>query len=362
MKLVVLGLSLSSSWGNGHATTFRALLKAFAARGHDILFLERDVPWYRNNRDIADPDYCRLEFYDSAEELDHWRGEIRDGDAVIVGSYVPEGVAVGRYVQGTARGVTAFYDIDTPVTLAKLERGDFEYLSPELIPGYDLYLSFTGGPTLRRIERQYGAPAARALYCSVDPECYRPLDLPKRWDLTYLGTYSDDRQPTLEELLIEPALRLPQMRFCVAGPQYPGDIDWPANVERIEHLPPAGHREFYAASCYTLNVTRADMVAAGWSPSVRLFEAAACATPVISDTWSGIDELFEPGREIILAESSANVIERLASTDDAAAIGRAARSRILAAHTSAHRAAELELYIEDAAHQSVRSELIAAAE
>ena len=362
MKLVVLGLSLSSSWGNGHATTFRALLKAFAARGHDILFLERDVPWYLNNRDIADPDYCRLEFYDSAEELDHWRGEIRDADAVIVGSYVPEGVAVGRYVQGTARGVTAFYDIDTPVTLAKLERGDFEYLSPELIPGYDLYLSFTGGPTLRRIERQYGAPAARALYCSVDPECYRPLDLPKRWDLTYLGTYSDDRQPTLEELLIEPALRLPQMRFCVAGPQYPGDIDWPANVERIEHLPPAGHREFYAASRYTLNVTRADMVAAGWSPSVRLFEAAACATPVISDTWSGIDELFEPGREIILAESSANVIERLASTDDAAAIGRAARSRILAAHTSAHRAAELELYIEDAAHQSVRSELIAAAE
>jgi spore maturation protein CgeB len=362
VKLVVLGLSLSSSWGNGHATTFRALLKAFAARGHDILFLERDVPWYRNNRDIADPDYCRLEFYDSAEELDHWRGEIRDADAVIVGSYVPEGVAVGRYVQGTARGVTAFYDIDTPVTLAKLERGDFEYLSPELIPGYDLYLSFTGGPTLRRIERQYGAPAARALYCSVDPECYRPLDLPKRWDLTYLGTYSDDRQPTLEELLIEPALRLPQMRFCVAGPQYPGDIDWPANVERIEHLPPAGHREFYAASRYTLNVTRADMVAAGWSPSVRLFEAAACATPVISDTWSGIDELFEPSREIILAESSTDVIERLASTDDAAAIGRAARSRILAAHTSAHRAAELELYIEHAAHQSVRSELIAAAE
>jgi spore maturation protein CgeB len=362
VKLVVLGLSLSSSWGNGHATTFRALLKAFAARGHDILFLERDVPWYRNNRDIADPDYCRLEFYDSVEELDHWRGEMRDADAVIVGSYVPEGVEIARYVQRTARGVTAFYDIDTPVTLAKLERGDFEYLSPELIPGYDLYLSFTGGPTLRRIERQYDAPAARALYCSVDPECYRPLDVPKRWDLTYLGTYSDDRQPTLEKLLIEPALRLPQMRFCVAGPQYPGDIDWPANVERIEHLPPAGHPEFYAASRYTLNVTRADMVAAGWSPSVRLFEAAACATPVISDTWSGIDELFEPGREIILAESSADVIERLASTDDAAAIGRAARSRILAAHTSAHRAAELELYIEDAAHRSVRSELIAAAE
>jgi spore maturation protein CgeB len=362
VKLIVLGLSLSSSWGNGHATTFRALLKAFAARGHDILFLERDVPWYRNNRDIADPDYCRLELYDSVEELAHWGGEIREADAVIIGSYVPEGVQVGRYVQRTARGVTAFYDIDTPVTLAKLERGDFEYLSPEVIPGYDLYLSFTGGPTLRRIERQYGAAAARALYCSVDPDFYSPMDVPKRWDLTYLGTYSDDRQPTLEKLLIEPARRLPHLKFCVAGPQYPESIDWPANVERIEHLPPAGHPEFYSASRYALNVTRADMIAAGWSPSVRLFEAAACATPVISDTWSGIDELFEPGREIILAEGSADVIERLASTDDAAGIGRAARSRILAAHTSARRAAELERYIEDAAHRSVRSELIAAAE
>ncbi|NUR54905.1 MAG: glycosyltransferase, partial [Acidobacteria bacterium] len=203
MKLVVLGLSLSSSWGNGHATTFRALLKAFAARGHDTLFLERDVPWYRNNRDIADPDYCRLAFYGSVEELGHWRDLIRDADAVIVGSYVPEGVEVGRFVQKTARGATAFYDIDTPVTLAKLERHDFEYLSPEVIPGYDVYLSFTGGPTLRRIERDYGSPMARALYCSVDPDAYPPLDVPKTWDLTYLGTFSDDRQPTLEKLLIE---------------------------------------------------------------------------------------------------------------------------------------------------------------
>ncbi|HEX8838878.1 MAG TPA: glycosyltransferase, partial [Sphingomicrobium sp.] len=248
MKLIVLGLSLSSSWGNGHATTFRALLKAFAARGHEILFLERDVPWYRNNRDIADPDYCRLEFYGSLEELQHWAAEIRNADAVIVGSYVPEGVEVARFVQQTARGVTAFYDIDTPVTLAKLQRHDFEYLSPEVIPGYNLYLSFTGGPTLRRIERDYGSPMARALYCSVDPEAYPSLDVAKKWDLTYLGTYSDDRQPTLEKLLIEPARRLPHLKFCVAGPQYPDRIEWPANVERIDHLPPSQHPEFYAAS------------------------------------------------------------------------------------------------------------------
>jgi nucleoside-diphosphate-sugar epimerase/spore maturation protein CgeB len=349
VKLVVLGLSLSSSWGNGHATTFRALLKAFAKPGHDILFLERDVPWYRDNRDIAQPDYCRLEFYHSVEELGRWREDVRDADAVIVGSYVPEGVDVARYVQQTARGVTAFYDIDTPVTLAKLGRRDFEYLSPDVIPGYDLHLSFTGGPTLKRIERQYGSPMARALYCSVDPEAYPVVDVPKRWDLTYLGTYSDDRQPTLDKLLTEPARRLSHLKFCVAGPQYPDSIDWPENVERIDHLPPAEHPTFYAASRYTLNVTRADMIAAGWSPSVRLFEAAACATPVISDRWDGIDSLFEPGSEIILADTSHDVVELLTGNSDASPVGRAAREKILRGHTAAHRARELERTIEEAA-------------
>jgi spore maturation protein CgeB len=351
MKLVVLGLSLSSSWGNGHATTFRALLQAFAERGHDILFLERDVPWYASNRDIADPDYCRLEFYSGVEDLEGWRAEIEGADAVMVGSYVPDGVAVGRYVQQAARGVTAFYDIDTPVTLAKLARGDFEYLSPELIPGYDVYLSFTGGPTLRRIEQAYGSPAARPLYCSVDPDAYPPLDVPKTWDLSYLGTYSDDRQPTLERLLIEPARRLPELRFVVAGPQYPDGIDWPGNVERIDHVPPPDHPAFYAASRFTLNVTRADMIAAGWSPSVRLFEAAACGTPVISDRWEGIDSLLAPPDEILLAEGSEEVVRILNDLDraGAAAIGRAARARVLASHTAAHRAAELETHLDEAA-------------
>jgi nucleoside-diphosphate-sugar epimerase/spore maturation protein CgeB len=350
MKLVVLGLSLSSSWGNGHATTYRALLKAFAARGHDILFLEREMPWYAAHRDVADPDYCRLEYYGNLEELERWRWEIGSADAVIVGSYVPEGVAVGRWVQANARGVRAFYDIDTPVTLAKLERGDFEYLSPDIIPGYDLYLSFTGGPTLRRIERRYGAPAARALYCSVDPDAYPPLDRPKTWDLTYLGTYSPDRQPTLERLLIEPARRSPHLRLAVAGPQYPDDLDWPANVERIDHVAPADHPPFYAASRYTLNVTRADMIAAGWSPSVRLFEAAACGCPVISDRWDGIETLFEAGREIILADEAEDVLRLLSRAPaEEAEIGRSARARVLGAHTAAHRAAELEAHLVEAA-------------
>ena len=345
MKLVVLGLSLSSSWGNGHATTYRALLRAFADRGHEVLFLERDVPWYASHRDLADPGFCRLAFHEGVDDLQaRWRGEVEAADAVIVGSYVPDGVAVGGWVQAAARGVKAFYDIDTPVTLAKLAAGDHEYLTPELIAGYDLYLSFTGGPTLDVLETRYRSPAARALYCSVDAEAYRPVSVERRWDLSYLGTYSPDRQPTLERLLIEPARRAPHLRFCVAGPQYPAGIDWPDNVERLEHVGPADHPAFYAASRYTLNVTRADMIAAGWSPSVRLFEAAACGAPIVSDRWDGLDTLFAPGREIVLADDAEAVLALLTASPEAArdAMAKAARARILGAHTADHRAAELE--------------------
>lgn len=357
MKLVVLGLSLGSSWGNGHATTFRALLKAFAARGHDILFLEREVPWYAgDHRDLIDPDYCRLEYYADLDDLSRWQSEIAAADAVIVGSYVPDGVAVGRYVQRHAR-TSAFYDIDTPVTLAKLARGDFEYLSPDIIRGYDVYLSFTGGPTLERLEQAFGSPAARALYCSVDDAAYRPLDVPKRWDLRYLGTYSDDRQPTLTRLLIDVARAQPHRRFAVAGPQYPADIDWPANVERIDHLPPAEHAAFYSASRFTLNVTRADMIAAGWSPSVRLFEAAACGTPIISDHWDGIDGIFADGTEIILAYGAQDVIAAL--DRDATALGRAARARVLADHTATTRAAQLEAHLIEARGKAMTHTLVA---
>ncbi len=345
MRLVVLGLSLSSSWGNGHATTFRALLSAFTARGHDVLFLERDVEWYRNHRDLPDPDFCRLEYYHSVADLARFVQDVAAADAVIVGSYVPDGVEVGRWAQATASGPVAFYDIDTPVTLAKLERGHHEYLSPDIIPGYDLYLSFTGGPTLTRLEREFGSPAARALYCSVDPARYRPTGAPKRWDLSYLGTWSEDRQPTLDRLLIQPARRAPDRRFCVAGPQYPDSIDWPANVERIEHLPPAEHATFYSASRFALNVTRADMIAAGWSPSVRLFEAAACAIPIISDRWEGLGALFPPGGAIILADTGDDVLAALER--DADAMGHAAQAIVLAAHTAAHRAAELEGVLEE---------------
>jgi spore maturation protein CgeB len=351
LDIVVLGLSITSSWGNGHATTYRALARALVERGHSVLFLERDVPWYAAHRDLPRPPYGRTELYGSVEELRERFGiAIRGADLAVVGSYVPEGVAVGRLVQQLARGVVAFYDIDTPVTLAALARGDCAYLSADLVPGYDLYLSFTGGPTLARVERDLGAPAARALYCSADPEVHRPDPRPPRWDLGYVGTYSADRQPALERLLLEPARRRDAMRFCVAGPQYPAEVAWPANVERFDHLSPGEHAAFYAAQRFTLNVTRADMVRAGYSPSVRLFEAAACGTPVVSDPWPGLETIFVPGREIVVARSTSDVLAVLGRMDEERrrAIAARARARVLSEHTSAHRARALEGYVREA--------------
>jgi spore maturation protein CgeB len=348
MQIVVLGLSITSSWGNGHATTYRGLVRELAARGHDVLFLERDVAWYADHRDLPDPPYCRTALYQSFAELkSRWAAPLREADLVIVGSYVPDGIAVGEWVVRTARGVTAFYDIDTPVTLARLAAGGASYLSRALIPSYDLYLSFTGGPTIERLEREYGSPCARALYCAVDPALHHPERTPLRWDLGYMGTYSDDRQPTLSRLLLAPARRWTAGRFAVAGPQYPRTIHWPPNVRRIEHLPPDRHRRFYNAQRFTLNVTRADMIAAGWSPSVRLFEAAACGTPIVSDAWPGLSELFTPGREILIARTTGEALAWVRDLPEAErrAVGAAARERVLAEHTAAHRAAELESYV-----------------
>lgn len=350
LDIVILGLSITSSWGNGHATTYRALCKALHRRGHRVLFLERDVPWYAQNRDLVHADYCAIALYADRAELSRCHGErVRTADLVIVGSYVPEGVEVGAWVQRTAQGITAFYDIDTPVTLARLNRGDTEYLTPWLIPGFDLYLTFTGGPTLEVLEQKYHARRARPLYCSVDPELYYPMLTDTRWDLGYMGTYSPDRQPGLEELLLKPALRNGGHRFVVAGPNYPGDVQWPRAVERIEHLAPRDHREFYNAQRFTLNLTRRDMKELGYAPSVRLFEAAACGTPIISDRWPGLDSFFAFDTEILAARSSDDVYAYLCdtSTDARRAVGARARQVVLKKHTADHRAVELEMYVHE---------------
>lgn len=350
-EIVILGLSITSSWGNGHATTYRSLIRGLAARGRRTLFLERDVPWYAANRDAPHPAGAVTRIYDSFDDLTaRFEREIEAADLVIVGSYVPEGARVGEWVTSIAKGVTAFYDIDTPVTLSNLVENRCEYLTRALIPRYHIYLSFTGGPVLRMLETNYGSPMAREFYCSVDTDTYCPRPREGRWDLGYLGTFSEDRQKPLERLLFEPASAWREGRFVVAGPMYPDHIAWPSRVERIVHLAPDLHPAFYASQRFTLNLTRTAMKAAGYSPSVRLFEAGACAVPIISDWWDGIETLFAPGPEVLISESADDTLRCLKDLPEheRVAIGQAARARILAAHTPAHRAAQLESYLKEA--------------
>ena len=351
LDIVILGLSITSSWGNGHATTFRALIKELNKKGHKIVFLEKDVPWYAAHRDLPNPSFCTTILYKDINELkENYTNLVGEADLVMVGSYVPDGAAVGSFVHATAEGVTAFYDIDTPVTLSKLGNEDYEYLHPDLIPGYNIYLSFTGGPTLQTLERELGSPMARALYCSFDPAEYFPEQQRMEWDLGYLGTYSDDRQPPLQKLMLQAATGFNNGKFVVAGPKYPATIQWPGNVERIEHLPPSVHRKFYNSQRFTMNITRSDMINAGYSPSVRLFEAAACGTPIISDYWNGIESIFEIGKAILIARSSNDTLNYLKSVseEERKKIGEAARHKVLANHTAAHRATELENYYNEA--------------
>ena len=351
MKIVFIGLTVSSSWGNGHATTYRGLLKGLGSMGHEVYFLEHDKPWYSSNRDFSSAKEYQLEFYGSVEELKTKFGPlVGSADLVVVGSYVPEGVVVSRWVLDISEGVTAFYDIDTPITLQKLDSGDEEYISGSLMSAFDLYLSFSGGEVLRLLERRYGAKSAKALYCSVDPTIYYPMDLEKQFSLGYLGTYSDDRQPTVENFLLRPAKSMGKHKFVVAGPGYPEDIQWPENVNRIQHLPPQLHREFYNRQKFTLNVTRQAMIKLGYSPSVRLFEAAACGVPIISDDWKGLTDLFEEGKEIFIARSDQDVVNIIRQTpeEDRKRIGEAARVKVLNAHTASHRAMELIAFFQEA--------------
>lgn len=353
MKIAILGLSITSSWGNGHATTFRALCRELARRGHTIVFVEKDVEWYRSNRDLPQPEYVSLRLYadwfsDGAATV---RDATRDADAVVVGSYFPDAIVATDLLRQECAAPLLFYDIDTPITLAALRQyGRCEYLCAEDVPSYAAYLSFTGGPVLQEIETRFGSPRAVPFYCSVDPELYHrtPISPPFACALSYLGTYAADRQSKLMELLNVPARELASERFLVAGPMYPADVAWAGNVVTHPHLPPADHAALYSSSRFVLNLTRADMVAAGWSPSVRLFEASACAAAMVSDAWPGLEEFFTPGEEIIVAATRDEVLRVLTGTSEAEArrMGEAAQARTLKHHTAAKRAEEFERVVE----------------
>ncbi|MBV9859182.1 MAG: glycosyltransferase [Alphaproteobacteria bacterium] len=347
MKLVIFGLSVSSSWGNGHAVLWRALIRAFAAQGHWTVFFERDVPYYAHNRDLAELEGGRLVLYRDWESVAaEARRELATAEAGMVTSYCPDALAATELLLD-APGLRVFYDLDTPVTLARLDAGEtVDYIGPQGLAPYDLVLSYTGGRAMKALAERLGARQVAPLYGSVDPERYRPapLTVEPRFALSYLGTYAADRQRELAEFFLSVAARRPQARFAIGGAQYPPDFPWRDNIYFRRHVTPREHPRFYAAARATLNITRRAMADSGWCPSGRLFEAAACGTPILSDWWEGLDAFFQPGSEILVVRSTEDVLAALDRSDaELAAIGAAARERALAEHTAERRAAELAL-------------------
>ena len=346
MNIVIFGLAVSSSWGNGHAALWRGLIRALLAAGHRVTFFERDVPYYAENRDLHDlPDGGALVLYrDWADTLPQARRALAGADVGMVTSYCPDAAAATALVLDAAIPVRCFYDLDTPVTLARLDAGETVDYAAGGLSGFDLVLSYTGGGALDALRDRLGARRVVPIYGSVDPDLHRPA--PSRPEylahLSYIGTFAADRQATLERLFVEPSRRLPRERFVIAGALYPRDFPWTPNTFFVRHLPPPEHPAFYSSSRLTLNVTREPMARMGWCPSGRLFEAAACGVPILTDDWPGLDEFFRRGEEVLVASTTEDAMAALATAPDLiAAIARRARERTLDEHSATRRAADM---------------------
>lgn len=354
MKITIFGLTISSSWGNGHATPYRAILRALARGGHRITFYEKDVEYYYWRRDLPCCDYCDIVLYGSWEEARQQAiGEAAESDAVIVGSYCPEGARISDEVLALGRPLRIFYDLDTPITLAQLEEGDLEYLRRDQMPGFDLYLSFTGGETLQKLEERWGVGRARALYGCVDPQIHSRVEAREefRCDLSYMGTYAADRQQKVQELFLTPMQLMPDAQFVLAGTMYPKGGEWPANLWRFDHVAPKDHPALYSSSRATLNITRHGMARGGYCPSGRFFEAAACGTPILSDWFEGLDSFFRDGEEIYVVNTAEEVIRALHnSEEELTRVASRARERTMTEHTGEARALEFLRYLEEARH------------
>ena len=345
-KIVIFGLTVSSSWGNGHATLWRALLRSLASQGHRAVFFERDVPYYAAARDLHQGlGYDLVLYRDWSEALPLAEQALRDADVGIVTSYCPDALAATELVVSQKGLLHVFYDLDTPVTLDRLDRGEsVEYLPHDGFARFDLVLSFTGGRALDELRTRLHAKRAVPLYGSVDAEAHFPVAPQPQYeaDLSYLGTYAEDRQQAVERLFIGAARALPEKRFVLGGSKYPPEFPWTENIHFFHHVPPPQHPAFYCSSKLTLNVTRGAMASRGYCPSGRLFEAAACATPILSDTFDGLETFFEPGKEVLLARSTEEAAEALRMPSaELMKIGQAARERVLREHTAEVRARQM---------------------
>jgi spore maturation protein CgeB len=346
LKIVILGPPLTTSLTNGVAPTYRGLVRELSARGHEVLFLERVDK--TAGQKARQSEFGRIEEYLSLKELkNHHAAAVREADFVLVASQIADAADIGAWVIRDAQGVTAFYDVNTPQTVVSLGQNRSGSVSAELISRYDLYLSFTGGSLLENMEDHFGVRRARPLYAAADARLFFPENSKHDWDLGYSGKNSDDYLPVLQRLLLEPARRWKEGRFVVAGSSYQRSLRWPGNVKRTAPILPQKRRAFYNSQRFTLNITPPAVAAVGYSPSARLFEAAACGTPVITEFWPGLETFFTPDDEILISHSPDETLIYLEEISelDRRRLGYRARERVLARHTSRHRAAELETYV-----------------
>jgi spore maturation protein CgeB len=362
VKITMFGLTISSSWGNGHATPYRALLKGLHRRGHRVVFYEKDTDYYAKRRDFSSCDYCSLEVYPRWDDIRARAiADAKESDAVIVGSYCPEGARIADELLSLSGPVRVFYDLDTPITLRNLESGGVPYLRAEQMPAWDLYLSFTGGGILDELESRWKVRRARPLFGCVDPDVHKRVAPRPDFEclLSYMGTYAADRQDKVEQLFLEPARRRPDTGFILAGSLYPANSQWPANVRVLEHVAPSDHPALYSSSRLTLNVTRSGMARFGYCPSGRFFEAAACGTPLITDWWEGLHTFFSDD-ELFVAHNAGHVLDALAAGDDELVrLANRARQRTLEEHTGDRRAAQLLDYLEESQRPNSRAEAVA---
>jgi spore maturation protein CgeB len=354
VRIAFFGSSLVSAYWNGACTYYRGMIRALAARGHDVTFYEPDALDRQRHRDIADPEWARIVVYEVPDDLTVRRVVARAAaraDAVVkasgVGVYddvLEDAVLDSRRPETLA----IFWDVDAPATLSRLE-GDLRDPLRALVPDYDLILTYGGGERVVGRYRSLGARRCVPIYNALDPDTHHPVPGDDRYraDLSALVNRLPDREARVEEFFFSAVDALPERSFVLAGAGWQDRVGAP-NVRYLGHLPPGEHNAFNCSPLAVLNVTRASMVTNGWSPATRVFEAAGAGACLLSDAWEGLEEFLEPGLEVIACRSATDVIEALSGLDrhTARQIGARARERILEEHTYAHRAQQFDAVIE----------------
>jgi spore maturation protein CgeB len=352
MRFAFFGSSLVSAYWNGAATYYRGLLKALAERGHEILFCEPDAFGRQQHRDMDDPDWAQVLVYaPDAGGMNHALAAARDADVVVkfsgVGVLDAE-LEAAVLAQRGAHQTVLFWDVDAPATLDRMQANANDHLRT-LIPRYDAVFTYGGGNAVVRAYRSFGARDCVPIYNAVDPATHHPVPPEPRFeaDLAFLGNRLPDREARVEEFFLRPASALPECRFLIGGNGW-HDKPMPSNVTDAGHVYTCDHNAFNCTPHAVLNINRESMARYGASPATRIFEAAGAGACILSDAWVGIEKFLEPETEILLAESGDDVVQRLSALGDKTArrIGEAAKRRVLAEHTYALRAAQVEAALE----------------